>query len=297
MMLWVFSSVWTLVLASLVVSTLAVLLIAFASRMLSHKGLEANSGGTTVAVTGALFAFIFGLIVVNVWTSWSTAQDLLIAQGDRVADLYREVGIFPQAIADPIREDLGRFLENAERWDRQDALAGQRAESSWEPLFAVWKKLIEARALYKVPVQWQIQTYQMFNQILDTRRSWIALMERGLPEAVWITLVIAILTLLWTLARVGSQEFRGIVYRTFPLAFVTVTILFCTIILRYPFHGAAPLDYSWLQQTHDHLKLMYQKTFALSPEAPIDSNEEQMDKAQPPLFQGKNRETWDRSSP
>jgi len=193
--------------------------------------------GVCFAVVGGLYGIILAFVLVSSWERYELARAQTEFEANAAGDLFRH----SEAMTEPSRSRLGRALIAyvqsviVDEWPAM--FDGHSSDVTRERYLAVWQAVIDARP----KEAWEVALYQAslgkLDDLSDGRRHRIFYIESGLPDIIWIFLV------LFGVATVAFTYFFGMP-RLMPQVVITVvlaaTIAWTLVLVREtqtPFSG------------------------------------------------------------
>ena len=100
--------------------------------------------GYMISVVAVVYAVLLGFVTVTVWENYDKASASVGDEAVLIADIYRDVAVLPQSVANAVRRDLVSYATAVigEEWPMQ--MAGQQVRSTHSALDKVPQHLMDA---------------------------------------------------------------------------------------------------------------------------------------------------------
>jgi len=156
------------------------------SRLEYHEGVHEAVSGTVQAI-GVFYGITVGLIAAGVWSTNSSASELVSKEASSIGSLYRDVSGYPH----PIREELQTNLRDYtffiinEAWPAQKSGRGQSLEHGVRIMDDFTAKLYAFKPSNAGEAALHAETLRAFNTLHDYRRLRIDAVGNGLSPVMW----------------------------------------------------------------------------------------------------------------
>jgi hypothetical protein len=187
-----------------------------------------------------------------VWQRYSQVSTVVSAEATTIANLWRDLGGYPQPQRDAMREILRGYTEQVinEAWPKQRAGEVPRAGVEWmdrlqDQLFAAEPETDGQEILYAEAVR-------TFNELVQQRRQRLDSVGAGLPVVLWFVLLpgaMGCIVLFWFF-RVDNARFHALLLVLLS-GFLSM-VLFVIIGLDRPFSGDMGISADSYQLVYDH---------------------------------------------
>ena len=79
--------------------------------------------GYMISVVAVVYAVLLGFVTVTVWENYDKASASVGDEAVLIADIYRDVGVLPQSVAEAVRQDLVSYATAVigQEWPMQRA--------------------------------------------------------------------------------------------------------------------------------------------------------------------------------
>ena len=146
--------------------------------------------GVCFAVVGGLYGIILAFVLVSSWERYETARAQIEFEASAAADLYRH----SEGFSEPTRTKLGAAIVAYTQSvidDEGPAMEeGHPSDATQARYFAVWQSVIGQRP----SEPWEVALYQAtiakLDDFADGRRHRIFYMASGLPDVIWVFLIV-----------------------------------------------------------------------------------------------------------
>jgi hypothetical protein len=213
---------------------------------------DAYFGAAIVQSVMMLYGLVAALTAVGVWQKYSEASAVASAEATAIASLWRDLGGYPQAERDAMRDILRGYTEQVINgaWPQQRHGVIPKEGVEWmdrlqAQLFA-FEPVTESQKVIHA------ETLGAFNDLVEHRRQRLDAVQAGLPLVLWYVLLPGALGCL-TLAfffYVNSTRFQAILI--IGLASTLAMVLFLIIALDRPFRGDLGIGPDSYQLIYDH---------------------------------------------
>lgn len=153
-------------------------------RLRYHDGINDAISGTVQSI-GVFYGITVGLIAVGVWSTHSTASDLVSKEAASIGGLYRDVGGYPQPVRDELRAKLRNYTETVinQVWPAQQKgeilnVNTHILDDFQATLFAFEPTTTGQTALHG-------ETLRAYNTLIEYRRLRIDAVTGGLSGVMW----------------------------------------------------------------------------------------------------------------
>lgn len=245
---------FVVIILAAVVSSLVGLLVV--RRTVPHDRLARHTdiAGYVYAVIGVIYAVILAQVVVAAWEEYRDARAVADDEATAVLNLARLAQVWPDEDRERVGSALSAYAHHVVDTEWPAMAQGEFDESLHTTLIhELWQAVNEAgtRAGNRDP------TYATALQQLDAldgaRRSRVLLGESGLPEAMWLTLIIgAIVTVGFSyLFAVDDDWIHALM--TASLATLVALLLLLQYQLETPFAGVSAIEPTAMELVRDEI--------------------------------------------
>ncbi len=158
----------------------------FVRRLRYHEGYSEAVSGTVQAI-GVFYGITVGLIAAGVWSTNSTAAELVSKEATAIASLHRDLGGYPAPLRDELQAQLRKYtvfiIETA--WPAQVRGQGQVLFSGGVILDEFQEKLYTFEPATPGQIALHGETLKAYNQLLEYRRLRIDAVGSGMSSVMW----------------------------------------------------------------------------------------------------------------
>jgi hypothetical protein len=204
-----------------------------------HKDTE--TVGLTYAIVAVVYAVLIAFIVVNVFETFSKADEIATAEANKLSNLMLDSSGLPAEMAGTVRDDLNKYVDIVVKSEWPSQHEGKLDDAVFEPGWTVVAHLSAQLAMFEPKTMGQnVNKGEMLhavNDLIKARRSRILAAGEHLPDVVWQILLLAGAVAVIYTYLFGTYDFRIHVAIT-ALVSATIALVFVLIIaLDYPFRG------------------------------------------------------------
>ena len=213
---------------------------------------DAYIGAAVVQSCMLLYSLIAALTAVGVWQRHSEVGDIVSNEATAITNLWRDVGGYPQAERDQMREVLRGYTQQIihEAWPQQERGEVPRAGVEWmdrfqSVLFAVEPSTEGQKILHG-------ETLGAFNELVQMRRHRLDSISGGLPRVLWYVLLPGAMgaMIIFLFFHVESVAYHALLL--VALAAFLSMVLFVIIGMDRPFSGDMRITADSYQLIYDH---------------------------------------------
>jgi Protein of unknown function (DUF4239) len=200
-----------------------------------------------------LYGLVAALTAVSVWQRYSDVSDTVSGEATAIANLWRDLGGYPQRERESMREVLSGYTNQiiGEAWPAQRQGRVPHEGVEWmdrlqAQLFAFEPrseshKLLHAEAL------------GAYNRMVEGRRQRLDAVNTALPGVMWWVLLPGAMGCLLLCLFPGVEDARYQTILVLGLCGFVAMVLFVIIALDRPFSGAMAIPADSYQLVHDQL--------------------------------------------
>jgi hypothetical protein len=189
-----------------------------------------------------IYGITLGLIAISTWERSSDVAGIASREAATIAALYRDTSGF----ASPLREELHGKLREYTRFVIEKAWPAQRRgeilndgnrllDAFQSRLFVNEPKTDGGRML-------QAEALKTFNELVGLRRQRTEAVNQGVPEVVWVVILLGGALTIATSFCFQVQQFRFHLLLTTGLAAMIGLLVFLIAALDRPYRGAVSVD-------------------------------------------------------
>jgi hypothetical protein len=213
---------------------------------------DAYVGAVVVQSAMVLYGLVAALTMVGVWQKHTQVGDIVSAEATAVANLWRDLGGYPEPLRDTSRDLLREYTEQIifKAWPMQRR--GQVPTEGVE-----WMNRLQAQLFPFNPANEgqkiaHAEVLRAFNTLVHHRRQRLDSVQTGLPGVLWFVLLSGAMgcVTLSLLFKVDNAVYQGVMVG--GLASFLAMLLFVTFALDRPFQGDMAVGPESYQLIYDH---------------------------------------------
>jgi hypothetical protein len=210
-------------------------------------------GAAVMQSAMVLYGLVAALTAVSVWSRHSQVSDTVSREATAIAILWRDLGGYPQAERDSMREVLRGYTSQIiqEAWPEQRQGRVPRMGVEWFDRFQA--QLFQFEPTSESLRVLHDQTLDAYNRVVEARRARLDAVNSALPGVMWFVLLPGAMgcLLLSLFFRIEDVRFQATLMA--GLAGFVAMVLFVIISLDRPFQGAMAISADSYQLIHDQL--------------------------------------------
>jgi hypothetical protein len=225
-----------------------------------HQRLRLTETLIDNGVVGWFFSAIFtiygitlGLIAVTTWESYSHVSEIVSHEASSIAALYRDTAGFPN----PLRDDLQQRLREYTRYliDRvwpaqrlgESPTEGNRMLDEFESDLYSNEPASESQRIL------QTEALKAFNVLIEFRRQRIEAVGQGVPDVVWVVVLLGGALTIVTSFCFQLNEFKFHLLLSSGLAAMIGLLVFLIAAFDRPYRGTVSIDPTAYEIIYDGL--------------------------------------------
>ena len=214
-----------------------------------HKDTE--TVGLTYAIVAVVYAVLLAFIVVNVFETFSKADQVATAEANKLSNLMLDSAGLPPQMADAVRSDIDRYINIVVKSEWPSQRVGKLDDTVYEPGWTALAHMSTELARFEPATMGQnVDKGEMLhgmNDLIKARRSRILAAGEHLPVVVWQILLLSGAVAVFYTYLFGARSF-GIHMAITALIAATIALVFVLIItIDYPFRGEVSVsDHAFL---------------------------------------------------
>lgn len=214
-----------------------------------HKDTE--TVGLTYAIVAVVYAVLLAFIVVNVFETFSQADEVATAEANKLSNLMLDSAGLPPRTAEAVRADIDKYIDIVVKSEWPSQRAGKVGGEVFEPGWTALAHLSTELAVFEPATMGQnvdkAEMLHAMNDLIKARRSRIIAAGEHLPGVVWQILLLAGVVAVVYTYLFGARSF-GIHLAITALISATIALVFVLIItIDYPFRGEVSVsDHAFL---------------------------------------------------
>jgi hypothetical protein len=204
-----------------------------------HKDTE--TVGLTYAIVAVVYAVLLAFIVVNVFETFTKADEVATAEANKLSNLMLDSAGLPPQTAEAVRADIDKYIDIVVKSEWPSQRAGKIGDAVYEPGWTALAHLSTQLAMFEPETMGQnVDKGEMLhavNDLIRARRSRIIAAGEHLPWVVWQILLLSGVVAVAYTYLFGARSF-GIHMAITALISATIALVFVLIItIDYPFRG------------------------------------------------------------
>jgi hypothetical protein len=206
-----------------------------------------------LAAITVFYGITLGLLAVATWTNFSGTQDKVDREAQIVGSLYRDVNSFPDPLRATLNNDLRAYVREVidVSWPQQRKGivpygSGIKLEQFQADLLAFEPKTEREKIV-------TTQAYQVFNELVEARRSRLESVTNGMPTSLWSLVILGGLITLTATLFFDTPSFRMHFWMTVLLSSLLGLMVFLIGTLDNPFRGKVSIGPGSLERVYQQL--------------------------------------------
>jgi hypothetical protein len=199
--------------------------------------------GFVLAIVGVIYAVLLAFVVIIAWEAFDQASSGARTEVAAASDLYRFSGTFRDPQRSALRAEIlqySRLMEDDEWPAMQSGEQSAAAQASADRISDLTVAMIDADPHQRVAVD-NVVTGSL-REFLDARRTRLDENSEGIPDSLWVGLVLgATITIAFTYLF-GAEEFRLQLVVTALLATIVALMFSMIVALDYPYRGSTAIS-------------------------------------------------------
>jgi hypothetical protein len=197
--------------------------------------------GFFIAVLGVVYGVLLASAVIAVWEDFENARDVAEREANAVGDIYRLADGMPDALRQPVQEQLSAYARSVvdEEWPR--LREGQQSQNSVNAMDSLWGLLRQFDPSGSRQEALYAKLLDQLQQVNDERRMRLLNSREGIPSLMWAVLIGGgIVTVLFTYFF-GLKNVRAQLAMTALYVASIGFVLFLIAAIQYPYSGAVSI--------------------------------------------------------
>lgn len=210
-----------------------------------------------LAAITVFYGITLGLLAVATWTNYSNTQDKVDREAQVVASLYRDVNSFPEPLRTTLDDDLRAYVREVVDVSWPQMRKGIIPYGSGPKLerFQADLLLFEPKTeREKIVTQ---QAYQVFNVLVEARRSRLETVTSGMPASLWSLVILGGLITMTATLFFDTPSFRMHFWMTCLLSTLLGLMVFLIGTLDNPFRGKVSIGSGSMQRVYEQLMVQH----------------------------------------
>ncbi len=206
-----------------------------------------------LAAITVFYGITLGLLAVATWTNYSSTQDKVDVESQRVASLYRDVNSFPEPQRTALDNDLRAYVRQVidVSWPQQ-----RRGIVPYEsgPMLDVFQAdLLRFEPQTEREKIVTAESYRVFNALIEARRARLESVTSGMPKSLWSLVILGGLITLTATLFFHTHSFRMHFWMTTLLSTLLGLMVFLIGTLDNPFRGKVSIGPGSLERVYEQL--------------------------------------------
>jgi len=192
--------------------------------------------GFTLASFSVLYGILLGLLAVEAYQNYNSANDIVSKEAASLAALYADLDGYPEPLRDQLRSGLRNYAEEVlERsWPLQRR--GLAPTGEGPPIRAFFRTMISFNPKEKREEIIHAEALRQFNVLIEQRRARLDNVDTGIPAILWGVVALGALfhvVLIWML---DMEAHVHVLLSGLLAAFIGV-VIFAVAAMDNPFRG------------------------------------------------------------
>jgi hypothetical protein len=226
------------------------------SRILPRMRVTAEDShfvGPLVHSIMVFYGLVLALIAVNVFETYSESSKIVSSEASAIAMLYRDFGSYSEPARSELQTALRNYVANVihEAWPLQRSgripAGGVALMDSVQARLAAFEPVTEGqKALHA-------ETWRAYNHVIETRRTRLDQVTRGLPGVMWLVVLLGAAISLSASFFFHVEDARLHATLVTLLATFIACVIFIVLAMDHPFRGDLGLRADSYQLIYDQL--------------------------------------------
>lgn len=193
--------------------------------------------GFIIAVVGVLYAVLLGFLTIVVWEQFSQAEDRANQEVDAATDVWRFAPYLQPADSKALTSDVGRYAGAVlfDEWPKMRR--GQSSAAAQTYIVRLFNDAAGVRVESDRDANIQYQLLERVRTMADLRRSRINFTHSGVPNVIWVALLLGAVIVICFEYLFGLPNFKVQLLMTAMTAAMIGLSFSVVILLDYPFRG------------------------------------------------------------
>ena len=205
-------------------------------RLTYHDGANDAVSGTVQAI-GVFYGITVGLIAVAVWSTNSSASDLVSREASAIGGLYRDVGGYPSPLKEELWAKLREYTEFVIQQDWPAQKSGKSVDGGMNILTEFQNKQFAFEPSKPGQSELHSEALHAFNNLTDCRRLRIVAASGGLSDTMWVVIWIGAVISIGVAYFFKIPDLKLHAILVALIAGFLAMVIFMIIINDKPFYG------------------------------------------------------------
>lgn len=210
-----------------------------------------------LAAITVFYGITLGLLAVATWTNYSSTQDKVDHEAQVVASLYRDVNSFPEPLRTALDDDLRAYVREVVDVSWPLMQKGVIPYGSGPKLEKVQADLLAFEPKTEREKIVTAQAYQVFNVLVEARRSRLESVTSGMPASLWTLVVLGALITMTATLFFDTPSFRMHFWMTCLLSTLLGLMVFLIGTLDNPFRGKVSIGAGSMQRVYEQIMVQH----------------------------------------
>jgi len=205
----------------------------------------------TAALFGAIalaYTVLLAFVVVVSWQNFDRTVEHTELEANRIADLYRDSGAFPQPGQDEIRVLIKDYVKIVINDEWKLLAKGEESSSARTAFDNIWIFYTKFEPKTEKERIFFAESVDKLNELREARRFRIIDSREGIHPVLWFVLIVGAITIVILTFFLGSEEYFVHLAMTSTLAIVMTLILLTIVLFEFPFTGSVSIQPDTFQQ-------------------------------------------------
>jgi hypothetical protein len=213
--------------------------LVYVRRTHNRKALQTHHDVTSASfnVIGVLYTVILAFVMVTDWERYKQTEEYCEAEGNALANLYRDSNMLPPESRVQIREALIAYARTVvdQEWERM--IHRKESPEAVKAMNRLWQAYYSVKPKLESEQVWYSESVDKLNNLADNRRMRIMACKARISWVMWFLLIVGGVLTLGYMNLFGIESFQAHLVMTISLAAMLILILFIIYSLDNPFWG------------------------------------------------------------
>jgi len=198
-----------------------------------------EAAGFIFATYGVVYAVLVAFVVIAVWESFSSAEEVVAEEASSLISLYRDTTAFPEGERQALQESLRTYLHSVMDDEWPTMQHGQPSPKTERAMSAIWLHYREIDLVSSMEVAIVVESFKQLNDVSEKRTHRLIASRETLPAIFWPVLVIGgVLCVVFTYFF-HTPNVRAHAVMSGMLAALVAASLYLIVVFDRPFSGDA----------------------------------------------------------
>lgn len=211
--------------------------------------------GFIIAVVGVLYAVLLGFLTIVVWEQFSQAEDRANQEVDAATDVWRFAPYLEAGDSTRLTADVGRYVDAVlfDEWPKMKR--GQSSDAAQTQMVRLFDDAAGMRVDNDRTSNVQYQLLERVRLMADLRRSRINYTHSGVPNVIWVALLLGAVIVIGFEYLFGLPNFRVQLLMTGMTAAMIGLSFSVVVLLDFPFRGDVSISSERWAALHEQIEV------------------------------------------